>query len=99
MDCKKLCKTNKEHCNYCQKTYIVSNYFYKAKRPADGTEVKGYLVQDKKGKIEGILNSANDFNELAYIIPNTLSILKDEKVPILNRGFKVGEYNPEKIEQ
>ncbi len=95
--CNKLCKTTDSHCEFCQKNYVISNYFYKAKRPADNTTVEGYLVQNKKGKIEGILNRANNFNELAWIIPSTLEIIKDEKVPIFDRGFKIGEYDPEKI--
>lgn len=97
MECNKLCKKNDNNCKYCQEKYIVSNLFYKAKRPAANSFVKGYLIQNKEGRIEGILNSANNFAELAFIEDNTLKVIKDEIVPIYDHCLKVGEYDPSKI--
>ena len=89
MNCTRLCNNkDKTTCEYCKKKYIVSNYFYKAQRPVDNTIVKGYLVQDKEtGKVLGILNSSNEFNELAFIKENTLEVIKDRKVPIYRYGY------------
>ncbi len=97
MECNKLCKKNDNTCKYCQGKYIVSNLFYKAKRPAANSFVKGYLIQNKEGRIEGILNSSNNFEELAFIEDSTLEVIKDEIVPIYDHCFKIGEYDPSKI--
>ena len=72
MDCNNLCKRDEKHCAYCQQSRIVSTEFYRARRPINNAWVIGYLVKTKDGKIEGILNKANDFHELAWIIEDTL---------------------------
>lgn len=72
MECNNLCKRDTRGCEYCQKNRIVSTEFYRARRPANNAWVIGYLVKNKEGKIEGILNKANNFHELAWIKPETL---------------------------
>lgn len=72
MECNNLCFHSEKVCEYCKKNYDVSPDFYKAKRPANGHYVIGYLVKTKDGKIEGILNKDTDFYELAWVIEDTL---------------------------
>lgn len=77
MECNNLCRRDEKHCEYCQKTYIVSTEFYRARRPVNNAWVIGYLVKTKDGKIEGILNKANDFYELAWIKEETLELYEE----------------------
>ena len=72
MECENLCFHSKQTCSYCKKNYDVSSDMYRAKRPINGYYVIGYLVKSKNGEIEGILNKANHFCELAWIDENTL---------------------------
>lgn len=72
MKCNKLCFHSEQTCRYCQAHYDVSADFYRAKRPKNGAWVVGYLVKDKNGKIEGILNKDTHFYELAWICSETL---------------------------
>ena len=73
MECENKCKKTQRVCEYCRKNYDVSSEMYRAKRPANGCWVIGYLVKEKKtGKIEGILSEATGFAELAWILPETL---------------------------
>ena len=72
MECSNLCFHSEQTCSYCKKNYDVSSDFYRAKRPINGYYVTGYLVKNKNGEIEGILNKANHFCELAWIDENTL---------------------------
>lgn len=55
---------------------IVSTEFYRARRPANNAWLIGYLVKNKEGVIEGILNKANNFHELAWIKPEALELYK-----------------------
>ena len=77
MECNNLCKRDTKHCEYCQKNRIVSTEFYRARRPANNAWVIGYLVKTKDGRIEGILNKANDFHELAWIKEETLELYEE----------------------
>ena len=70
--CNNLCFHSEQTCRHCKENHIVSSNFYKAKRPANGHWVIGYLVKNKKGEIEGILNRDNQFYELAWINEKTL---------------------------
>lgn len=72
MECNNLCFHSEKQCEYCRKNHDVSSEFYRAKRPANGQWVTGYLVKNKEGRIEGILNKDNHFYELAWIIEDTL---------------------------
>lgn len=72
MECSNLCFHNEQTCSYCRKNRDVSSDFYKARRPVNGHYVTGYLVKNKNGEIEGILNKDNHFCELAWIDENTL---------------------------
>lgn len=72
MECNNLCFHSEQTCEHCKKHYDVSSEFYRAKRPANGYWVTGYLVKNKNGEIEGILNKNNHFYELAWIIEDTL---------------------------
>ena len=72
MECSNLCFHSKQTCSYCQKNYDVSSDFYRAKRHINSYYVTGYLVKNKNGEIEGILNKDNHFCELAWIDENTL---------------------------
>lgn len=77
MECNNLCRRDIKHCEYCQKTHIVSTEFYRARRPVNNAWVIGYLVKNKDCKIEGILNKANDFHELAWIKEETLELYEE----------------------
>ena len=55
----------------------MSTEFYRARRPVNNAWVIGYLVKTKDGKIEGILNKANDFHELAWIKEETLELYEE----------------------
>ena len=72
IECTNLCYHSERTCNHCKKNYDVSSEFFRAKRPANGCWVTGYLVKSKDGKIEGILNKNNRFHELAWIDDSTL---------------------------
>lgn len=72
MDCNNLCYRSERTCLYCKENYDVSSEFYRAKRPANGLYVTGYLVRNKDGVIQGILNKNNHFAELAWIDNSTL---------------------------
>lgn len=78
MECKNLCRGNNDTCNYCKRNYIVSNDEYKAKREVNNVYVYGYLVKDKKGKIQGILNKDTHYAELAWIDENTIERICSE---------------------
>ena len=78
-DCPNLCSGSKEHCEWCKANSDVSHEYYTAKRVLSGEWVTGYLVKDKETqKIEGILNSANDFAECAFIDESTLRLFEVE---------------------
>lgn len=72
MDCNNLCFHSEQTCAYCKANHEVSSEFYRARRPANNQWVTGYLVKNKNGEIEGILNKSNHFHELAWIIEDTL---------------------------
>ena len=72
MDCNNLCYCSERICLYCKENYEVSSEFYRAKRPANRLYVTGYLVRNKDGVIQGILNKNNHFAELACIDNSTL---------------------------
>ena len=72
MECTNLCHRSEQVCEHCKKNYDVSSEFYRAKRPTNGCWVIGYLVKNKNGEIEGILNESNQFHELAWIDESTL---------------------------
>lgn len=72
MECNNLCFHSEQTCEYCRKNHDVSSEFYRARRPANNQWVTGYLVKNKEGRIEGILNKSNHFHELAWIIEETL---------------------------
>lgn len=72
MECTNLCYRSEQTCAYCKANREVSSEFYRAKRPANGCWVTGYLVKNKEGRIEGILNKNNHFHELAWIDESTL---------------------------
>lgn len=72
MECSNLCFHSEKQCEYCRNTYCVSSEFYRAKRPVNNQWVEGYLVKNKEGAIEGILNKDTNFYELAWIIEDTL---------------------------
>lgn len=59
-------------CDYCKKNYNVSSEFYEGKRQVNGAVVKGYAVWGRDGNFQGILNSAMDFKELAYVDESSL---------------------------
>ena len=80
MECNNLCQMWNRTCEYCKKNYDVSEDFYKAKRPANGHWVTGYLVKNKKGQIEGILNRDNQFYELAWIDEKTLESVSESNL-------------------
>jgi hypothetical protein len=82
MECNNLCRRDEKHCEYCQKTYIVSTEFYRARRPVNNMWVIGYLVKTKDGRIEGILNKANDFHELAWINEETLELYEENNAKL-----------------
>jgi len=75
MDCNNLCFYSEQHCEYCKKNYDVSSDFYRSKRPVNGCYVVGYLVKNKQGEIQGILNKNTHFAELAWIDETTLEKL------------------------
>ena len=75
MECNNKCKGNEILCQFCQENFEVSDCFYTARRENHDAIVTGYVVKNKKtGKIEGILNAANDFNELAFVEVNTICL-------------------------
>lgn len=77
MSCNKLCKMNEKQCQYCKKTYIVSDEFWRAKRASFNEYVVGYLVKNKSnGAVAGILTSASQYYELAFVDESTLEIYK-----------------------
>ena len=76
-ECTNLCYRSDKTCEYCKKNRIVSTEFYRARRPANNAWVIGYLVKTKDGVVEGILNKANDFHELAWIKEETLELYKE----------------------
>ena len=53
MECNNLCFHSEKVCEYCKKNYDVSPDFYKAKRPANGHYVIGYLSKLKMEKLKG----------------------------------------------
>ena len=53
---------------------VVSSEFYRAKRFSSSSYVTDYLVKNKEGEIEGNLNEATHFYELAWIDENTLEM-------------------------
>ena len=71
-DCPNLCGDGGRRCESCQKNYNVSTEFYEGLRTANNQKVVGYLVKDKRGNVEGILNKATHFAELAYIKEDTI---------------------------
>ena len=89
MKCNNLCKTfvHKETCEHCQENYIVSSEFYRAKRASCDHYVTGYLVKDKEGKVQGILNKDMDFQELAYI--NETTIMRKADMDYLSQYINV----------
>lgn len=95
--CNKLCKKSEDTCKHCKGHYKVSSHFYKAKRSSVDGYVTGYLVKNMDGRVEGILNSANNFRELAFIDEKTLKFVK-EVTPIYDFGFRIGEYDPSNIQ-
>lgn len=72
MECMNLCKYSARTCEHCKKNYDVSSEFYRAKRTVNDSWVIGYLVKNKAGEIQGILNKSNCFQELAWIDESTL---------------------------
>lgn len=78
MKCDNLCFHSEQTCRHCKENDVVSSEFYRAKRPANNQWVVGYLVKNKSGKIEGILNKDNDFHELAWIIESTLEKIQNK---------------------
>lgn len=80
MECKNQCNHSKETCEACKKNYDVSSEFYTGKRPQNGQSVTGYLVKDKKGHIQGILNKDTRFYELAYVDEKTVREAEIEDV-------------------
>ena len=52
-------------------------FFYKAKRQVTDGYVIGYLVKNKNGEVQGILNKDSDFYELAFINESTIEIYKE----------------------
>ena len=72
VECENLCYHNDLTCEYCKKHRVVSKEFWKAKRVCNNEIVTGYLVKDKEGNIDGILNKATSFCELAWIDESTL---------------------------
>ena len=79
MKCDNLCFHSEQTCKHCKANYEVSSEFYRAKRPANGHWVTGYLVKNKSGKIEGILNKDNHFYELAWIVESTIEKIRVSK--------------------
>lgn len=71
-ECNNLCKHTQEHCSYCKENYDVSTEEYKARRTVDDNYVYGYLIKDKQGNVQGILNKATHYAELAWIKENTI---------------------------
>lgn len=78
MKCNNLCFHSEQTCKYCKENHEVSTDFYRAKRPTNGHWVVGYLVKNKNGKIEGILNKNNHFHELAWIDEDTLELVPEK---------------------
>ena len=72
MNCSNLCFHSKHMCEYCKKNYNVSSEFYIGKRPVNGCYVVGYLVKNKQGEIQGILNKNTQFKELAWVDESTI---------------------------
>lgn len=72
IECDNLCFHSEQTCTYCKKNYDVSHEFYRARRQVNSNLVVGYLVKNKNGRIEGILNKSNHFFELAWIVDSTL---------------------------
>ena len=60
----------------------MSTEFYRARRSVNNAWVIGYLVKTKDGKIEGILNKANDFHELAWINEETLELYEENNAKL-----------------
>lgn len=75
MNCDNLCFRSERICNHCKKNYDVSSGFYKPKRPTNDCYVVGYLVKNKQGKIQGILNKDTQFNEFARIDESTVETI------------------------
>ena len=78
MKCNNLCFHSEQTCKHCKENYEVSTNFYMAKRPINGHWVVGYLVKNKNGEIEGILNQDNHFYELAWIDEDTLELVPEK---------------------
>ena len=76
MECNNLCRTV-SICEYCKNHYNVSDAFYKAKRQVTDGYVIGYLVKNKNGEVQGILNKDSGFYELAFINESTIEIYKE----------------------
>ena len=76
MDCNNLCRMIDSRCDYCKQNYDVSSNEYRAKRPANDQYVYGYLVKDKNGNIQGILNKNIHYAELAWIKEETLEAIE-----------------------
>ena len=66
-----------QYVNTVKITYIVSDVFYKAKRQVTDGYVIGYLVKNKNGEVQGILNKDSGFYELAFINESTIEIYKE----------------------
>ena len=76
MECNNFCRTVSIY-EYCKNHYNVSDIFYKAKRQVADDYVIGYLVKNKNGEVQGILNKDSDFYELAFINESTIEIYKE----------------------
>ena len=76
MECNNLCRIV-SICEYCKNHYNVSGVFYKAKKQVTDGYVIGYLVKNKNGEVQGILNKDSDFYELAFINESTIEIYKE----------------------
>lgn len=72
IECNNLCKHSQEQCAYCQKHYNVSTEEYKAKRCVNDDYIYGYLVKDKQGNVQGILNKSVDYHELGWVDESTI---------------------------
>lgn len=80
VECNNLCKGSEETCKHCKEHYIVSEEFYVGLRPSNGQEVVGYLVKNKDGVIQGILNRDTNFSELAWVDEGTVELYDIEVV-------------------
>lgn len=78
VNCNRKCYHNDYVCKYCKDNYIVSKNYYSAQRFINNNYVTGYLIKNKAGEIQGILNKDTQFYELAYIKKNTLELCKNE---------------------